>query len=48
MGIIINGLYEKRNKLDPQNEDTEEIDSLLLKLIDISEALKKIIEHIKD
>ena len=39
VAVMINGLVHKRKALLKENQDTPEIDELLLKIIDISEKM---------
>ena len=39
LAVMINGLDHKRKALLKENQDTPEIDELLLKIIDISEKM---------
>ena len=39
LAVMINGLDYKRKALLKENQDTPEIDELLLKIIDISETM---------
>lgn len=43
MGIVINALYEKRNRLAKANEDTEPVDEVLLKAMDAPEKKRPLV-----